>query len=57
MTTWLNTLKLKGYDEQTIFMRYLDGTIIENENLATTKTILERAEYLTKMHEFYNNLW
>ena len=57
MTTWINTLKLKGYDEQTIFMRYLDGTIIENENLATTKTILERAEFLNKMTDFYNNLW
>ena len=59
MTSWLNTLKLKGYDEQTIFMRYLDGTNIENENLETTKIILQRNNYLKKWLNFtihYGNL-
>ena len=57
MTTWINNLKLKGHDEQTIFTRYLDGKNIENENEVSTQIIKQRVKYLEDMSEFYNNLW
>ena len=57
MTTLINTIKLKGIDEDTIYRRYLDGKNLETEEEIPLQQIKQRVKYLTDMTDFYNNLW
>ena len=57
MTTMINTLKLKGIDEDTIYKRYLDGINLETEEEISLEQIKLRVEYLKDMTQYYVDLW
>ena len=57
MTTMINTLKLKGIDEDTIYKRYLDGIDLENGDEIPMEQIKQRVGYLNDMTTYYLDLW